>query len=65
MVMMRVIMGVMVRAIAAAMVAAMAMARARDWFSSCVDQYSMLLYQKIKKCSTSLHNELPSIFLYR
>ncbi len=35
-----------------------------DWFSSCVDQYSMLLYQKIFfKCSTSLHNILSNIFL--
>jgi hypothetical protein len=30
-----------------------------DWFSSCVEQYSTLLYQKLFfKCSTSLHNIL-------
>jgi hypothetical protein len=35
-----------------------------DWFSSCVDQYSTLLYQKLFfKCSTSLHNTLPTFFL--
>ena len=35
-----------------------------DWFSSCVDQYSTLLYQKIFfKCLTSLHNILSNFFL--
>ncbi len=35
-----------------------------DWFSSCVDQYSMLLYQKLFfKCSTSLHDILSNVFL--
>ncbi len=35
-----------------------------DWFLSCVDQYSTLLYQKLFfKCSTSLHNILSNIFL--
>ncbi len=39
-------------------------ALAGDWFSSCVDQYSMLLYQKLYfKCSTSLHNILYNVFL--
>ncbi len=35
-----------------------------DWFSSCLDQYSTLLYQTLFfKCSTSLHNILSNFFL--